>query len=145
MKTGETVMFSNLSLGDTLLVTVTGMLIVFFVLLILIAVISMFGKVASGKGGRNKNEKIKPDKTSPKMVVRADEKSSGTALDTTDRAISMARTTASDDEIIAVIAAAVAVYTEKTGGAAPVIRSIRDEKGRPIWATAGLIRNTRAF
>ena len=138
-------MFSNLSLGDTLLVTVTGMLIVFFVLLILIAIISMFGKVASAKGSGTKNEKKQPDKTVQNTAVKADKKPSGTALDTTDRAISMARTTASDDEIIAVIAAAAAVYTEKTGGAAPVIRSIRDEKGRPIWATAGLIRNTRAF
>lgn len=139
-------MFSNLSVGDTLLVTVTGMLIVFFVLLILIAIISMFGKVASGKGGGAPSEKKQPDNTVQKAAVKADKKPSGTALDvTTDRATGIAETTASDDEIIAVIAAAVAVYTEKTGGAAPVIRSIRDEKGRPIWATAGLIRNTRAF
>lgn len=138
-------MFSNLSLGDTLLVTVTGMLIVFFVLLILIAIISMFGKVASAKGSGTKNEKKQPDKTVQNTAVKADKKPSGTALDVTGRATSIAETAASDDEIIAVIAAAVAVYTEKTGGAAPVIRSIRDEKGRPIWATAGLIRNTRAF
>ena len=52
---------------------------------------------------------------------------------------------ADENELIAVITAAVYALYEGTG-VTPRLRAVRPAAGaRPIWATAGLLENTRPF
>ena len=50
------------------------------------------------------------------------------------------------DEVVAVIAAAIAAFSSDSDGKSYAVRSIKKAKaGRPIWAAAGLQENTHAF
>ncbi len=115
-------------------VTLSGLIIVFSMLILLVFIIAIFGAVMSRlSGGPKKEKKTKETKVekkteSPKIPI----------------VNSVAAT--EDDDIIAAISAAVMMMYEGTGKT-PVIRSIRPaQKGvRSAWATAGIMNNTRAF
>ena len=112
-----------LSAGGML--TVTGVAIVFLVLVILIFAIFVFGKIMVA--GTKKETVAKPvkEKVAPKTAPVV---------------------SSTDDEIIAVIAAAVDAMYSGSGKKA-IIRNIKPavSGGRSPWATAGLMQNVRSF
>lgn len=116
---------------DTMLVTVTGIIIVFIVLILLVLIMYLFGKVASS-GSAKKGEKAQEIPAPAKQKV-APSAGLASALPTGD-----------DDELIAVIAAAVQALSESSGKSYAV-RSVRPSPSRPVWASAGIYENTRPF
>ena len=108
-------------------VTLSGIVIVFIALILLVLVISVFSLFFTQK----KVAKCE----APKQVAKPVKKP-----------VAVANTAEDEDEIIAVIAAAVEAMYSGSGKKA-VIRSIRPATagGRPAWATAGLMENTKAF
>lgn len=109
-------------------VTFTGLAIVFLMLILLVLIISCFSLFSKVKKLENNGgEKTsKPIKSQPVVM--------GAPVATDD-----------EDEIIAVIAAAVASMYEGTG-VKPVIKSVKAARStQNIWALSGLIENTRAF
>jgi len=121
----------KISLADTMLVTVTGISIVFFVLILLVFVMYLFGKAASPGG---KKTAKKAEKT-----VAAEQKPSSPPP------VAPSVPAGEDEgELIAVIAAAVQALGEATGKRYAV-RGIRPSGARSAWAAAGIYENTRPF
>lgn len=111
-------------------VTLSGMVIVFLGLILLVLVISLFSKLF----GRNKAaQPVAPSQPAPAAKAIAP-------------AAASQQSAVDDDALIAVIAAAVDAMYSGSGKKA-VIRSVRPAagSGRPIWAQAGILENTRAF
>ena len=116
-------------------VVFTGLTVVFSALIILIVMIYIMGKIFTSidKKKRGKQKKVS---AAPAQAVTA--------------APSLPQQNASDEdeEIVAVISAAVAAYM---GGQKHVIRRIRraaPKQGsnvRPAWNAAGVLENTRPF
>lgn len=109
-------------------VTVAGITIVFGMLILLVAIISVFGAIMSGT---TKKPKVK---CVPKQVVKetvVDQKVAQPVVQ-------------NDDEIIAVITAAVYSMYEGTG-VKPVIKAIRPSVGRSAWSMAGIRNNMKSF
>ncbi len=117
-------------------VTLSGLLIVFAMLVLLVALIWVFGMIMVSIGGKKVkkpaiSKQEKPKKDVKKQVPVATVKSNVVNDD--------------ENEIIAAISAAVALMYEGTGKT-PVIRSIRPAvSSRSAWKTAGIANNTRAF
>ncbi len=107
-------------------VTLTGLLIVFAMLILLVVIISVFGKLMSGASGDKKEvvQNASPAAVSAPSVAVSDD----------------------SDEVIAAISAAVMMMYEGTGKV-PVIRSIRPAAvgGMSAWRAAGIANNTRSF
>ena len=117
--------------GDTMNVTLCGISIVFLMIVLLFVIIKVFGISMDKIQGVPKTKKVvKPAaKQQPKIV-----KTNKTANE-------------NDDEIIAVISAAVAALYDGSG-TTPLIKSIK-HNGKRIarnnWANAGVLENTKAF
>lgn len=122
-------------------VVVTGLAVVFSVLIILVLFVLLFGKIMnkpknsdSGSGNAPAAVKAQPaeKKNSPIASV-----SGGAAAASAD-----------DDEIIAVISAVIAQMSAEDGKTYK-IKSVRQRQnkscGRPIWAVEGLRQNTSPF
>ena len=127
---------SKMTKGElSAITTFSGVAIVFGMLLILVVMIAVFGLF--GKAGNSvKDKKAKAEKL-PKVKKVAE------PLQVKN--VAGASSNADDDEIVAVISAAVAMMYEGTGKKA-VIRSIRPSSvGRSAWANAGVRDNVRAF
>ena len=109
-------------------VVLTGVAIVFGMLVLFVLIFSMFG-LFSKKGSTPKTEKKAPVKAAQPVAVAPAPIASS-----------------EDEDIIAVIAAAVYSMYEGTGKKA-VIRSIKPSAnaGRSAWATAGLMNNIKSF
>lgn len=109
--------------GNVMLnVTVCGLVIVFMVLIVLVAVISIFGAVMS------------KSKKSPKKENTPD---NGTVNYDNE-----------DEQTIAVITAAVYSYYDNNKSIKPVIRSIKPSNknsGRGVWQQAGMRQNMQPF
>ncbi len=122
----------NLKDGGVI-VTLSGILIVFAMLILLVAVIWAFGKIMTAVTGSGKPPK---EKKAKKEAPVADSKASAKA----------ASNVSEDEGVIAAISAAIMMMYEGTGKT-PVIRSIRPTaKGvRSAWAAAGIANNTRPF
>ena len=121
----------NIELALTLLIA--GFVIVFVVLILLIAVITLYGKVIQSVQNAVSNKREKKleenkEKQTVKSIVRED-------IEEDDGAI--------PEEIIAVIAAAVdAVYGSKPHK----IKNIRRSRSvRSSWGNAGIAENTKPF
>lgn len=116
--------------GETINVTLSGITIVFAMLVLLVGIITIFGYVMSAKDRISKNKPIVQENT----IV----------ADTTTPIVTIED---DSDEIIAVISAAVASMYEGTGKQ-PIIRGIRriqNKSEKSAWARAGLLNNTRPF
>lgn len=123
-----------------LVVTVTGILVVFAALVLLTFSIKIFGNVVYGLVNSSKDRKPKKEASKGEMKKEP---------------IKTAKTSAPapvvqdgiSGEVVAAIAAAVA--TLSPDGAVYSVRSIRRASGnshtRPIWGTAGVMDNTRPF
>lgn len=117
-------------------VTLSGVLIVFAMLVLLVGVIWAFGAIMTRITGQNKPPKAKKEKTEqPKAVAVVKSPAPVVASAATE-----------DEDVLAAISAAIMMMYEGTGKT-PVIRSVRPAvKGvRSAWASAGIANNTRPF
>lgn len=120
------------------IITITGILVVFLILAILIFFFWLMGTIfkAIDKSKAKKAEAAKAAAAAEAAKAVSDPVVEETEDDDyTD-----------DDEIIAVISAAIAAYSEQDGKAYE-IRSIkrRDNRTRSAWSLAGIGDNTRPF
>ena len=114
-------------------VTLAGIVIVFSMLILLVAIISIFGKLMSGaKKEKKVNVEAAP---TPKKVVNKP-----STVVNTSKTIS----NDDDDELIAVITAAVYSMYEGTG-VKPVIKAVRPSVGVNQWKFAGVQQNMKSF
>ena len=116
-------------------IIISGLVIVFLALIVLIAMIWAMGKVLSSfkrdkkpsapKQAQAAPAAPKPAAPTPKAQV-AEEGIPG--------------------EVVAAISAAVAFMMEETGASGYVVKSIkRAREARPVWGLAGITENTRPF
>ena len=112
-------------------VTICGMAIVFGALILLVVLISLFGKIMDAVNKRGKASQSVPAPT-PAAAPAPAATTSGAA---------------DDGELIAVISAAVSAMYEGTGRqyAVKSVRPARRAGERSAWAAAGIRDNTRAF
>ena len=123
-------------------VVISGLVIVFTALLLLILAVWLMGEIFAVIKGEKK-KKIKPeDREAPAPVVRVP-----VVTEPAVQAIPAVTDTESEDEIAAVIAAAVAAMSAESGKAMK-IKSIRPARGRVrtnAWAGAAASEATRTF
>lgn len=123
-------MFADIDIMQALTVLVTGFVVVFAVLVLLIAIIKIYGTIVYKAQNRPKKDKSKDDDDTPKGTGAG----GGTAAGGTSGGIS--------GDVLACIAAAVeAMY----GAGAVRIRNIQKVSKRSAWANAGVLANTRPF
>ncbi|MGN1107892.1 MAG: OadG family protein [Oscillospiraceae bacterium] len=123
--------------GSVGIITVTGILIVFFILALLIFFFWLMGTIFKGVDKR-KNAKAEAAKAAKAAAAPAPAPApvEEAAEDDAD----------SDEEIMAVISAAIAAYAEEEG-TSYTIRNVkrRDSRTRSAWSLAGIGENTRPF
>ena len=110
-------------------VTLSGFIIVFAMLVLLVVIISVFGVMMSRLNGNKvpKATKVKVEKPIPAKTVAANVQNDN------------------DEGVIAAISAAIMMMYEGTGKK-PVIRSIKPAvTGRSAWKQAGVVNNVRSF
>jgi len=116
--------------GSVGIITLTGILVVFFILAILIFLFWALGKTFQtiDKNRAAKAEAAKKPAAAPAAVEEIVEEDDN------------------DDEIMAVISAAIAAYAEEEG-TSYTIRDVkkRDKRARSAWSLAGIGENTRPF
>lgn len=123
--------------GSVGIITVTGILVVFFILAILIFLFwlmgTVFQNVDKSKKAKAEAAKAAAAKAAPAPAPAAVEEVSEEDED-------------NDDEIMAVISAAIAAYAEEEG-TSYTIRDVkrRDKRARSAWSLAGIGENTRPF
>ena len=123
----------------SLTILITGFVVVFSVLLLLIGLIKLYGTVVSKALESAENKK----KLQLAAVKTENTSSVKPEITETSGDVSQLNENGLNDELIAVIAAAVAaVYGEGTVR----VKSIkRVPQSRPVWSTAGILDNTRPF
>lgn len=115
------------------MLALSGIVIVFLMLELLVIITKLFGKIMDSVNGNNKGGKS-PKKEDKAPVNKA------TSLPVSNTAQSEL-----SGEIVAAIAAAVDCYYSDSS-VKPVIRSIKPAtSGRSAWSTAGILDNTRPF
>ena len=121
------------------IITITGIMVVFLILAILILFFWLMGVVFKSID-KSKKAKEQAAKEAAAKAVKADAPQAEVieAVETADEV--------DDAEIIAVISAAIAAYSEQDGTAYS-IRSIKrkDNRTRSAWSLAGIGENTRPF
>lgn len=123
--------------GSVGIITVTGILVVFFILAILIFLFwlmgTVFQNVDKSKKAKAEAAKAAAAKAAPAPAPAAVEEVAEEDED-------------NDDEIMAVISAAIAAYAEEEG-TSYTIRDVkrRDKRARSAWSLAGIGENTRPF
>ena len=123
----------------SLTILITGFVVVFSVLLLLIGLIKLYGTIVSKaleSAENKKKQQLAAVKTENTSSVKPE-------ITETSGDVSQLNENGMNDELIAVIAAAVAaVYGEGTVR----VKSIkRVPQSRPVWSTAGILDNTRPF
>lgn len=118
-------------------ILITGFAVVFAVLLLLILLITVYGKIVS------KAEKAVLDRKVQKKTTLKAEEITEKSIQADTSTIIPEPSNGITDEVIVVIAAAVnAMYGEGT----VKVKSIKKvPQSRPVWSTAGIMDNTRPF
>lgn len=121
--------------GSVGIITVTGILVVFFILAILIFLFWLMGTVFQNID-KSKKAKAEAAKAAAAKAAPAPAAVEEVAEEDEDN----------DDEIMAVISAAIAAYAEEEG-TSYTIRDVkrRDKRARSAWSLAGIGENTRPF
>ena len=118
-------------------VIITGLVVVFLALIGLSVIVWLVGKLFVAASGAKK-----PDK--PQAAPQSNPTPPATQAPLRAQANSPEVEDGISDEIVAVIAAAVAAMG--SNGAGFVLRSVRRvREGRSAWAQAGLLQNTQPF
>lgn len=125
----------NLGGGIVSSVVITGMVVVFIGLVLLILFVVAYGKIFEAiENTKAKKVKLSIEKDGAEDKVGFQ---SVVAPPTVEEGI--------EDEVVAVIAAAVSAMSAKAGKKM-VLRSVKTAKsGRPVWANAGIMENTKPF
>lgn len=115
-------------------VVLTGFIVVFAMLILLIFIIKIYGAIvqkAQGAGKKSKEKKAETVAETPAPVAAVP--------------VAPAQTDGVSDEVVAVISAAVATMYGSSDKAR--IKSIKksSDGGRSAWARAGVLDNTRPF
>ena len=124
----------NVDWSLALSVLFSGIVIVFIVLIILIIVVGLFDKVLEALTGKKKKEKAPKEPTPPAPKVEAP-KAAPVALEAKG----------DDDEVIAVISAAVAPMGSEDGKTYRIKSVKRVREARNPWHMAGISQNTMPF
>lgn len=121
------------------IITLTGILVVFFILALLIFIFWGMGQIFKALD-KKKAAKLEAEKAAKAAEAAKKAESAPVAVEEPEEDYS------DDDEIIAVISAAIAAYSEQDGKSYE-IRSIRrkDSRTRSAWSLAGIGENTRPF
>lgn len=122
--------------GSVGIITITGILVVFFILAILIFLFWLMGAIFQNI---DKSKKAKAEATKAAAA-----KAAPAPAPVVEEAVE--EDVDNDDEIMAVISAAIAAYAEEEG-TAYTIRDVkrRDKRARSAWSLAGIGENTRPF
>ncbi|HAN44852.1 MAG TPA: sodium pump decarboxylase subunit gamma [Ruminococcaceae bacterium] len=110
----------------------TGFAVVFAALIGLSLLVYIVGKIFDSINGKNKPEAPKNAETPKPVSVPVQNRQ-------------MIVQDGVDDDIIAVIAAAVAAMTASTGKAYAIKSVKRAKESRPVWGFAGMQQNTMPF
>lgn len=117
--------------GSVGIITITGLLVVFFILALLILFFMLLGAIFKSIDNSKKK--------------KAEAKAAEDSKEPVKTIIEDASVEASDDELIAVISAAVAAYTDGKGFTIKSVRKHERKRVRSAWSTAGITENTRPF
>lgn len=117
--------------GSVGIITLTGILVVFLILAILIFFFWLLGTIfkAVDKSKKNKQEAAKAQESVQKAAPVVEE----TVPEE------------NDDELIAVISAAIAAYSDDEGFTIKSVRKHDGKRARSAWSAAGISENTRPF
>ncbi len=117
------------------IITLTGLLVVFVILAVLILFFMLLGAIFKSID----NSKKKKAEAKAVEETKAAEPVQAAAEDVSAEAVN------SDDELIAVISAAVAAYTDGEGFTIKSVRKHEGKRVRSAWSAAGITENTRPF
>ncbi len=122
--------------GSVGIITITGILVVFFILAILIFLFWLMGTVFQNI---DKSKKAKAEAAKAAAAAAAPAPAPAPVEEAAEEVDD-------DDEIMAVISAAIAAYAEEEG-TSYTIRDVkrRDKRARSAWSLAGIGENTRPF
>lgn len=129
----------QMSLSQMIAVMLTGMVVVFLALILLIIIIDCLGKAFDNYNSKKKNEVATVKNTAPVKPVSTPKVEPVPVIEQSNE---------DEDEIIAVISSAVAMMSLADGKNYRVksVKAINGvSSGRPAWSMAGLRENTRPF
>ena len=127
------------NMETALVVLVTGLVVVFVALILMIAIIKIYGTLVykAQNGNAQKRAAKAEEKPAPKVPATAAVPAVPAAAPAVEAGI--------PGEVVAAIAAAVVSVSEEEHKAYAV-KSIKHAAGsRPVWSMAGLMDNTRPF
>lgn len=126
---------------------VTGLVVVFLILAILVLFLWLFGKVFKGIGNMQDKKAKKEAEKKSAAVKAADAKKPAASPSVPAQSASDYDDyeEEDDDEIIAVIAAAIAAYGEAEGKQYRIASIKRPRTARSGWSAAGIADNMRGF
>ena len=131
---------ANLDAGTVASVVITGIVVVFIALILLILFVSIYGKIfetINKKSAEKAKAAEEAAKTAQTQQAAAKEPEPSAAAPVIEDGI--------EEETVAVIMAAVAAM-ESGSGKKLVIKSVKTAKPqRSAWSAAGIIENTRPF
>lgn len=121
--------------GSVGIITLTGILVVFLILAILIFFFWLLGTLfkAVDKSKKKKQEAAAAAKAQ-EVVQKVVEEPAVEEIDEVD-----------DGELIAVISAVIAAYTDDEGFTIKSVRKHEGKRARSAWSAAGITENTRPF
>ncbi|MBR1831000.1 MAG: OadG family protein [Ruminiclostridium sp.] len=124
---------------------VTGLVVVFLILAILVLFLWLFGKVFKGIGNLQQKKAQKAAEEAAAKKAAETKKPSAPAPVQASAVSETEYEEEDDDEIIAVIAAAIAAYGEAEGKQYRIASIKRPRTARSGWSAAGIADNMRGF
>lgn len=126
----------NLDSGTVSSVVITGVVVVFIGLILLIFFVFLYGRIFEAINNK-KSEKSKKILENKVSVASNQNNNQSEPIPIIENGI--------DEEVIAVIAAAIMAMSAKSGKKL-ALKSVKHAKPiRPVWANAGIAENTRPF
>lgn len=124
---------------------VTGLVVVFLILAILVLFLWLFGKIFKGIGNLQQKKAQKAAEEAAAKKAAETKKSAAPVPVQTSAAPEIEYEEEDDDEITAVIAAAIAAYGEAEGKQYRIASIKRPRTARSGWSAAGIADNMRGF
>lgn len=121
--------------GSVGIITITGILVVFLILAILIFFFWLLGTLFKAV------DKSKKKKLEAVAAAKAQE----TVQKVVEPVVEETAEVEDDGELIAVISAAIAAYTDDEGFTIKSVRKHDGKRARSAWSAAGITENTRPF